>query len=347
MAKLLSEDAEILLQELLDANNVKTFLDDKLRSFESNKAADGHLRELIAELVNHHLVMCTWFGETIHEAKVPLSAEQYFEEKEQARLVEEARLAEEARLEEEALLLEEAKQQLKAQKQEEARKKEEAKKQKESTKKEAKLREESKLREQARLEEIVKLQEQAKRADESRQREINRLQEEARRAEGIRQKEITRLEEQIKQAEEARKKEEFRLKEEARLQEEARLHEQEARLREEASLKEEARLKEAADLYAEAGIQDTPGAVYNAAPGELTYEAIKAQIAAHGGNDKQLLGELLDEVSEIMEEIGSTRRIPKRKRFYSEISKTLQSHGWFYSAVISLIGKSSLDLLGE
>ena len=93
--------------------------------------ADSRLRGIIEELVENHLMMCTWYADTVHEAKIPISAEKYFEEKEQALREEKEKLRKEAEKKEKARL-----------------------------EKEEKMHEESMRREAARLEEISRLQEQ-------------------------------------------------------------------------------------------------------------------------------------------------------------------------------------------
>ncbi len=349
MPKFVSEEAEGLLKEMLEASSVKKLIDDKFTSYEHDPEADSRLRGIIEELVENHLMMCTWYADTVHEAKIPISAEKYFEEKEQALIEEEERRREEERLAEEARLIEEAKREQALREEKEKLRKEAEKKEKARLEKEEKMHEESMRREAARLEEISRLQEQMKKANEAKQREIEKLHEEARRADEARQTEISRLQEQIRQGEEERTKEQARIKEEARLREEANLREK-ARIEEERR-KEEELLKNAAELYAEAGLNTAPakaaaGPDMSASLQELIAKA-KEQIASSNAPDKQHLLELLEETVEIADEIGSTRRIPKRKRYYSNLSELSKTHGWFSSAMIGIIGKACWELLTD
>lgn len=394
MAKLLSKDAEKLLKEMLDAKNLKKFMDKKFRDIESNPVSVKRLKIILDELVENHLVMCTWYADTIHEVKIPMSAERYFDEKEaaiakekarkeeQKRLAEEARLLEEAkkeqqrRIEEEAKLLEEAKQELKRRREEEAKLLVKAKKEKAAQEKleeeerkrkkawqdeEIHLREESKKREQARLKEIEKLQIAAKKADEARQREIIRLEAAAKKAEEDRQREILRLQEEAKRQEQLRQEEVARLQEQIKKQEQAQKEEEE-RLIQEAKEREEARIKEAMELYEEAGAgAKAIGGIKANADGsnffmtkicdmsftmENAVSEIKKLIEEHGGDKKTEMYLVLEEAAEIIDEITQTRRTPKRKRFYVEVQKYSQDYGWFCSAIISLVGRSGLTMLG-
>lgn len=73
---------------------------------------------------------------------------------------------------------------------------------------------------------------------------------------------------------------------------------------------------------------------------------IENQIEKDGGEDKEILKELLAEAKEIIEEIQETRRIPKRKGFFDKLSNHLEKHGWFYGAIIGLVGQAGLALVG-
>jgi len=75
-------------------------------------------------------------------------------------------------------------------------------------------------------------------------------------------------------------------------------------------------------------------------------DEIKKLIDEHGGDKKAEMHLVLEDVTEIIDEIRQTRRIPKRKRFYVEVLAYSQDYGWFCSAIISLIGRSGLTILG-
>lgn len=73
---------------------------------------------------------------------------------------------------------------------------------------------------------------------------------------------------------------------------------------------------------------------------------IEQAIDEKGGEDKEELHELLDEVKELIENIQSSRAIPKQKKLFEKISNHMEKHGWFYGAVVQLLGTAALGLLG-
>ena len=75
------------------------------------------------------------------------------------------------------------------------------------------------------------------------------------------------------------------------------------------------------------------------------YEIEKA-IDEHCGEDKEELHDLLDEVKELIENIQSSRSIPKQKKLYQKLSDHMEKHGWFYGAIVQLLGTAALTMLG-
>lgn len=73
---------------------------------------------------------------------------------------------------------------------------------------------------------------------------------------------------------------------------------------------------------------------------------IEQAIDEKGGEDKEALHELLDEVKELIENIQSSRSIPKQKKLFEKISDHMEKHGWFYGAVVQLLGTAALGLIG-
>jgi len=73
---------------------------------------------------------------------------------------------------------------------------------------------------------------------------------------------------------------------------------------------------------------------------------IERAIDEHGGDDKDELHELLDEVKELIENIQTSRSIPKQKKLYQKLSDHMAKHGWFYGAVVQLLGTAALGMLG-
>lgn len=72
---------------------------------------------------------------------------------------------------------------------------------------------------------------------------------------------------------------------------------------------------------------------------------IEKDIEKKGGEDKQELHALLNEVKELIENIQSSRSIPKQKRLFEKISDYMDKHGWFYGAVVQLLGTATFGLL--
>ena len=73
---------------------------------------------------------------------------------------------------------------------------------------------------------------------------------------------------------------------------------------------------------------------------------IEQAIDEKGGEDKEELHELLNEVKELIENIEASRSIPKQKKLYQRISDHMEKHGWFYGAVVQLLGTAALGLVG-
>lgn len=73
---------------------------------------------------------------------------------------------------------------------------------------------------------------------------------------------------------------------------------------------------------------------------------IEHMIDEHGGEDAEELHELLEEVKELVDNMQSSRSIPKQKKLFQRISGHLEKHGWFYGAVVQLLGTAALNMLG-
>lgn len=74
---------------------------------------------------------------------------------------------------------------------------------------------------------------------------------------------------------------------------------------------------------------------------------IEKMIDENGGVDKEDLKEILDEVKDILENINDTRRIPRNKNLLQRISDHAAKHGWFYGAIVQLLGTGALTVLGN
>lgn len=73
---------------------------------------------------------------------------------------------------------------------------------------------------------------------------------------------------------------------------------------------------------------------------------IERIIDEKGGEDKDDLYEILDELKELIENINTSRSIPKQKKLFQRITDHAAKHGWFYGAVIQLLGTAVMSGLG-
>ena len=73
---------------------------------------------------------------------------------------------------------------------------------------------------------------------------------------------------------------------------------------------------------------------------------IERMIDEQGDEDKEELIELLDEVKELLDNIKTSRNIPKQKKLFQRISNHVAKHGWFYGAIVQLLGTAALTMLG-
>lgn len=73
---------------------------------------------------------------------------------------------------------------------------------------------------------------------------------------------------------------------------------------------------------------------------------IEKAIEENGGDDKEELQEILEEVKELLENMQVSRTIPKQKKLFERLSNHLEKHGWFYGAIVQLMGTAAFGLLG-
>ena len=73
---------------------------------------------------------------------------------------------------------------------------------------------------------------------------------------------------------------------------------------------------------------------------------IERMIDERGGEDKAELSELLEEVKELIENMQTSRNIPKQKKLFQRLNDHIVRHGWFYGAVVQLLGTAAMTMLG-
>lgn len=74
---------------------------------------------------------------------------------------------------------------------------------------------------------------------------------------------------------------------------------------------------------------------------------IERMIDERGGEDQEELRDILVEVKELLENMETSRSIPKQKKLFQRITEHLAKHGWFYGAVIQLLGTEVITMIGS
>lgn len=78
---------------------------------------------------------------------------------------------------------------------------------------------------------------------------------------------------------------------------------------------------------------------------ENTISSIEKEIEAKGGDDKETLRNLLEEIKELCDNIRANKSLPKSKSLMNRISKHFETHRWFYGAVVQLIGTAAMQVM--
>lgn len=72
---------------------------------------------------------------------------------------------------------------------------------------------------------------------------------------------------------------------------------------------------------------------------------IERMIDENGGEDAEELRDLLNEVKELIENMQASRSIPKQKKLFQRLNDHVVRHGWFYGAVVQLLGTAAMTML--
>lgn len=72
---------------------------------------------------------------------------------------------------------------------------------------------------------------------------------------------------------------------------------------------------------------------------------LEKEIEEKGGNDKEELRDLLEEVKELCEGLQVNNPLPKRKKLMEKLSNHMSKHGWFYGEIVSLIGSAVMTTM--
>jgi len=78
---------------------------------------------------------------------------------------------------------------------------------------------------------------------------------------------------------------------------------------------------------------------------EGQYKNIEKYIEEKGGEDKEKLKELFEQIKQLVSKIETLKQIPENKSILNRLSSHLDKHGWFYGAVVNLLGTAVLNVL--
>ena len=94
------------------------------------------------------------------------------------------------------------------------------------------------------------------------------------------------------------------------------------------------------------GSNITFGSIINSTlSAENIVSTIEKEIEEKGGDDKEALKELLEEVKELCEGFRMNNPLPKRKKLMEKLSNHMSKHGWFYGEIVSLIGSAAMSAM--
>ncbi len=88
-------------------------------------------------------------------------------------------------------------------------------------------------------------------------------------------------------------------------------------------------------------ISDSPITIDN------TVHEIEKMIDEKGGEDKEQLYNLLNETKEMVEVFIANNQITPKKGFFERLTGHLSKHGWFYGAILQLLGTAALQIIGH
>jgi len=72
---------------------------------------------------------------------------------------------------------------------------------------------------------------------------------------------------------------------------------------------------------------------------------IEKEIEEKGGEDKEDLKNLLEAIKELCDNIQANTSLPKSNRLMNRLSKHFETHGWFYGAIVQLIGTAAMQAM--
>ena len=76
-----------------------------------------------------------------------------------------------------------------------------------------------------------------------------------------------------------------------------------------------------------------------------SYTEISKLIDQYGGDDKEELKNLLEEVKDYVENILESKSVGKNKSLFTRIGNHVKKHQWFYQAVVTFIGNAVIKIM--
>ena len=72
---------------------------------------------------------------------------------------------------------------------------------------------------------------------------------------------------------------------------------------------------------------------------------LEKEISEKGGEDKEELLDLLEQVKELCENMKMSNSLPKSKSLMKKISEHFSTHSWFYTQVVQIIGSTVMKIM--
>lgn len=72
---------------------------------------------------------------------------------------------------------------------------------------------------------------------------------------------------------------------------------------------------------------------------------LEKYIEENGGADKEELKNILEDTKELCSDIKPGSTLPTRKRLFEKLSNHMAKHGWFYGAIVQLIGTTAMQVM--
>ncbi len=99
------------------------------------------------------------------------------------------------------------------------------------------------------------------------------------------------------------------------------------------------------NINADGGIVTLGNVIESTQHIDNSIQQIESLIEEKGGDDKEEIYSILNETKEIINEISKTKEIKPRDSFVVKLGNHLSKHGWFYTAIVTLLGTVVISIL--